>query len=373
MSAETQVLVKFVTKLPVELKVPESALAVPATLKRYGLSQVINHLLGLDPPRPFDFLVNGELLRKTLEHFLLEKEISAEATLEIEYVPAVVPPKNKDSLPHDDCWGKGVAVSGCYDGNIRLWKAGTDKLECTLVLPAHPGGVNAVACIPHVKGAGLIASAGKDQTLKLWKLSDAEGATPTADCIASYSDGHTDAVQGLAVSPSGSSLVSCGWDGKIVLWRTGTEVMEAAAEAAESGAKPKKRKGADAASAPAVSEAPLRTLEGHLHCVSSVSYPTDAAIYSGGWDHSVRRWDVETGIYTDTYNGSKMPPPLICPLQGLLSSVLIGGPPFAGITGHDKEKHWQYKHVYRTPDGSRQWPGHHMQSIFYQQALTTAV
>ena len=36
-----------------------------------------------------------------------------------------------------------------------------------------------------------------------------------------------------------------------------------------------------------------------FHCI------TGTTLYSGGWDHSVRRWDVQTGINTETYNGSK--------------------------------------------------------------------
>lgn len=87
MSEEKQVLVTFVTKLPQELHVPQAEVvgagwlllllpllllppfmkvamahvwimplsqlcfqAVPASLKRYGLSQIINHLLALGKP-----------------------------------------------------------------------------------------------------------------------------------------------------------------------------------------------------------------------------------------------------------------------------------------------------------------------------------
>jgi hypothetical protein len=67
---ERQVLCRFITKLPAELRVPDNPVvgwqdmalhfasrlaralafllqAVPATLKRYGLSQIINHILCL--------------------------------------------------------------------------------------------------------------------------------------------------------------------------------------------------------------------------------------------------------------------------------------------------------------------------------------
>lgn len=44
---ERQVQVKFVTKLPPALRVVSSAFAIPAKLGRYGLSEVVNTLLGL--------------------------------------------------------------------------------------------------------------------------------------------------------------------------------------------------------------------------------------------------------------------------------------------------------------------------------------
>ncbi len=69
-----------------------------------------------------------------------------------------------------------------------------------------------------------MATAGKDQGVRLWRLVPGEdGAQPSAECIASYS-GHTDCVEGLAVSPDGSQLCSCSWDGAILLWRTGVLV-----------------------------------------------------------------------------------------------------------------------------------------------------
>ena len=63
-----------------------------------------------DPPRPFDFLIDGEILRRSLHKHLLAGRVSAEAVLEVEYVPAVLPPKPREDLPHDD-W---CATSGSH-------------------------------------------------------------------------------------------------------------------------------------------------------------------------------------------------------------------------------------------------------------------
>lgn len=249
---ESQVLVKFVTRLPAELRVPETPIAVPSRLKRYGLSQIVNHLLGLDPARPFDFLVDGELLRKSLEAQLVEKGKSAETLLEIEYVPAVVPPEPKASIPHDD-WVSAVAavsdtdaLAGAYDGVVRLYNADDD---CTCSYTAHEGPINAVAVLPGGSAATLAVTAGKDRSLRLWQFSaDKHAAERRAELVATFS-GHSDCVEAVAVSPDGARMASAGWDGSLRLWRCGQEVVDAAAEAG--GAKPRapkrKKKGKDAA------------------------------------------------------------------------------------------------------------------------------
>jgi hypothetical protein len=46
----TQVSVRLTTQLPAKLRVPPTALAVPARLTRYGLSEVVNSLLALGAP-----------------------------------------------------------------------------------------------------------------------------------------------------------------------------------------------------------------------------------------------------------------------------------------------------------------------------------
>jgi ribosome biogenesis protein YTM1 len=66
-------------------------------------------LLLSDPPQPFDFLIDGKLLRSTLERHLLASQQSAEAVVSIEYIPALGPPKEKLVAKQDD-WVSSVCV-----------------------------------------------------------------------------------------------------------------------------------------------------------------------------------------------------------------------------------------------------------------------
>ena len=50
---EAQVTCRFVTKMPPEFHITTTPFAVPARLTRYGLSEVVNHLLG-NGAGPFD-------------------------------------------------------------------------------------------------------------------------------------------------------------------------------------------------------------------------------------------------------------------------------------------------------------------------------
>lgn len=73
---DSKVMVQFVTKNPA-IKVPETPIAVPAQLSRFGLSEVINLLLNSDKAQPFDFLINTEFIRTSIDkhirkHNLLE-------------------------------------------------------------------------------------------------------------------------------------------------------------------------------------------------------------------------------------------------------------------------------------------------------------
>ncbi|XP_062151053.1 ribosome biogenesis protein WDR12 homolog [Alnus glutinosa] len=291
-----RVQVRFVTKLKPPLKVPPSSIAIPSNLTRLGLSTVVNNLLqagNLDwKAEPFDFLIDGELVRMSLEKFLLAKGISAEKILEIEYIKAVAPRKEEEPSFHDD-WvsavdgsNPGFIVTGCYDGLARLWKAAG---VCTHILEGHSDGVASVGVINREGAESItVATASKDRTLRLWKFNTEEPVNNPIKIRAFKTlRGHRGSVQSVAAQTSGDMVCSGSWDCTINLWQTNDNT--------DGDLSIKKRKVNDHADESQLEGEAVSTLVGHTQCVSSVVWPEHETIYSASWDHSVRRWDVETG------------------------------------------------------------------------------
>jgi hypothetical protein len=105
--AEQQVIVRLVSEVDA-YAIGDESLELPAKLTRYGLSELVNHLLGSSgKPTPFDFLLDGELLRSSLTKFMQARGISGEATLELRYFPLVREPE-KISQNANDEWVSAV-------------------------------------------------------------------------------------------------------------------------------------------------------------------------------------------------------------------------------------------------------------------------
>lgn len=119
--------VQFVTKIADEaLHLPDKPFVVSALLNRRGLSEIVNQLLKLNPPRAFDFLANDIFLRSTIEEHLKAREGEAErvrisftgckssfvlqeAVIKLEYLEAQKPPQPADTLEHDD-WVSAISA-----------------------------------------------------------------------------------------------------------------------------------------------------------------------------------------------------------------------------------------------------------------------
>ena len=131
----SKVRVKLVSLLP-EYNIPSDDIAVPSSIRRPGLSKVVNYLLGNaddsgsdsdsndddddDDDRnnnkssliEFDFLVDNKFLRQSVEGYLRSNNISSEDVLRIDFLPKAKKPeedKNENEALPD--WVSSLSYS----------------------------------------------------------------------------------------------------------------------------------------------------------------------------------------------------------------------------------------------------------------------
>merc|ERR1719335_1083577 len=167
---EGQVEVIFQTKLQEEFRVPEDPVVVPAQLARYGLSELVNHMLEKEKPVPLDFLVDGQFLRTSLAKYMEAAQVTAEQSLAVEYVLAMPQPESNEVDTNEDWISGVVAVDGevitaSYDGTLRFYRGQPLCRHTTLTVGAALKAVAAVRC-----GEVLLVAAGtKDGRVLLYR------------------------------------------------------------------------------------------------------------------------------------------------------------------------------------------------------------
>ena len=100
------------------------------------------------------------------------------------------------------------ALSGSWDGTLRLWEIKTGK--CTKQFKGHTKDVLSVAFSPDNR---QIVSGSRDRTVKLWNT--------IGECKVTIEEkGHTEWVSCVRFSPNPSAplIVSAGWDKLVKVW-----------------------------------------------------------------------------------------------------------------------------------------------------------
>jgi ribosome biogenesis protein YTM1 len=284
-------------------------------LKRYQLSTLVNRLLENERSIPLEFLVNGQFLRTSIDEYLTQNGISAETTLSVEYVKALVPPLPVASYEHDD-WVSTVDVlsasskaarwvddaydtskqsrilSGSFDGLVRVWGMSSDILATG---QGHSAPVKAASFISPTQ----VVSAGVDRTLRLWKYQDANlGESSLTQTLELF--GHKAPIDSLAVHAPSSRMLSASADHIVGLWSTKKSDAPAAPETLIPASN--KRRKVSHTSKPTAQRGPISLLPGHQAQVSDVCFDEkDATVaYSTSWDHSLKTWDLATSTCVDT-------------------------------------------------------------------------
>jgi WD40 repeat protein len=297
---------------------------ISIALRRYALSTLVNNLLGLERPIPLEFLINGSYLRTSIDDYLTANGISAETTLAIEYVRALIPPTYVASFEHDD-WvssvdvlsasspaasisklpsvraGQERIVSGGYDGYLRVWNP-SSQVIATSPSPSDGGHTSSIRSAKFVSPTQLVSS-GLDRTVRLWKYTEdeAQSSGTIAPQLELY--GHKGSVDSVAAQALSNRVLSASADHNVGLWSTRkSEGPEAPANLLPSAAArgSKRRKLNQSVTVP--QRGPLAMLKAHSEAVSEAVFDTrDSTVgYSASWDHTVRTWDLVTSALVDT-------------------------------------------------------------------------
>ncbi|CDM27803.1 hypothetical protein CBS147339_4371 [Penicillium roqueforti] len=324
-SAQRQVRVQLISQQE-DIALPESTgpILVPTGLRRYALSTLVNNLLSSEKPIPFEFLINGTFLRTSIDEYLVDNGISAETTLEIEYVRALIPPLHIASFQHDDwvsatdvlsttshaaSWASGATfikgqeriLSGSYDGLLRIWNMSSETIATSPA--AADGGHTASIRTAKFVSPNQIASAGLDRTVRLWKYTEGEGGFTGKISPQLELYGHKAGIESLAVHAKSNRLLTGSADSTVGFWSTKKTDAPAAPEnllPSSNARNTKRRKLNTSVSTP--QRGPLTLLSAHTAPVSAAIFDgRDATVgYSASWDHSLRTWDLVTGSLVDT-------------------------------------------------------------------------
>mmetsp|Transcript_29426 Transcript_29426/g.60170 ORF Transcript_29426/g.60170 Transcript_29426/m.60170 type:complete len:319 (+) Transcript_29426:33-989(+) len=147
------------------------------------------------------------------------------------------------------------ALSGSWDGTLRLWEIATGKTTRRFV--GHEKDVLSVAFSADNR---QIVSGSRDKTIKLWNT--------LGECkYTVVNSGHTEWVSCVRFSPSQSTpvIVSCGWDKKVKVWNLTDLTLQ-------------------------------RDLTGHQGYLNTVTVSPDGSLCaSGGKDGTAMLWDLNEG------------------------------------------------------------------------------
>lgn len=285
--------IRFVTTIPLlHNKLPSSSFDVPVSIGRYGLSELVNHLLdhSKEENRPFDFVINQLLLRQNLQKFITRHSLSFESTLTVTVCEAAPPPNTSESSTHPD-WISSIsaihpqfAISGCYDGILRsINSAG----EIKSVTTAHS---SAIKCMSGaiINDSYRIVSSGKDRKVCVWNI--ANDKTPTCSFVANAdSESSVECIAYLPL-PASSRFTTGQFDCSIILWAIDESKVDKQMENDNPKLKRRKQNFSEESA-----ESPLKNILSyttHSDAVTDLSYPFDTTVFSASLDKQFIQYDL---------------------------------------------------------------------------------
>ncbi|KKA28234.1 hypothetical protein TD95_002414 [Thielaviopsis punctulata] len=334
--SEAQVKVLFTTTYnDIELPEEKRQLLVPADIKRYGLSRILNSesMLNTTSAIPLDFLVNGTFLRTSLAEHLTTHGLSPETTITLEYVPSLLPPVYEASYEHDD-WISDIdllslstsssshrLLSASYDRLLRVWDKSGSVLA-TSVGPSdggHAKRINTARWLSEKR----IASAGIDGTVLVWDYREAADGLSAAKLKPVLElHGHSKQITRLSTDPAAKNMriLTAGSDGRVGLFLASRDKAPEWTPERPTGAIKKTK-----TSVVLPQRGPLALMAAHADPVTqAIFHPTDSTVaYSVSRDKTLQTLDLTSGRTVSTL--TTMHPLLCVSALGPDSALLAAG------------------------------------------------
>ncbi|KIY61422.1 WD40 repeat-like protein [Cylindrobasidium torrendii FP15055 ss-10] len=299
-SAGPSVAVVFTTKTPYPL--PTQKFMIPASWKRFHLSQLVNKALGLSTPIPFDFLVKEQVLAASLGEWCAEND-AHEETLEIEYIESILPPQKMAEIPHEEwvssvsCKLQGLFLTASYDGTVRAFDYSQNE---TIKIGLHAAPITSLCVVSSNEDNHLIATASHDLTAQLSHIST-DGSSSKSLATLHL---HSEPLSSVCANVTGSHVLTSSWDSIIGIWDTKIPSVDEVADEPLGQDRKKRRK---METDKPKRKGPVGVLKSHTGRVSRVLFGSAKQAYSCGFDSTVRLWDLDNEVCTNTITVSERP------------------------------------------------------------------
>lgn len=226
-----------------------------------------------------------------------------------------MPPQKMTSLPHED-WVSSISCqeprhffTASYDAHLRIFDYSQNLLQS---IPIHEGPITSLTLVPRqtdsVTENHIVATASHDLSARLTQVDLSSEASTR---ILASLHLHTAPLTSVSSNKTGSHLLTASHDGLIGFWITDVPAKDEVPVEDEQGERRKRRKIADVdgeAERPK-RKAPSVVLKSHTGRVSKAVFVggRSSEAVSAGFDSTIRSWDTENGLCTQTISASFKP------------------------------------------------------------------
>jgi ribosome biogenesis protein YTM1 len=212
-------------------------------------------------------------------------------------------------------------LTAAYDGHLRAF-----DLSRTTVLdvPLHTAPITSFTLLPSPSSSSsaptaddgyTVLTASQDLTAQITRITLPGIHGPASSKALATLHLHTAPLSSVSVDSKGKQVLTSSWDGLIGLWDTSIpssdEIPEPEGTSSSADRKKRRKVQKDDGEKPK-RKAPLNVLKSHVGRVSKVVWTNDdEGALSCGFDSTVRTWDVENGVCTQTIVSVLFPSPFV--------------------------------------------------------------